>query len=367
MRKELLLFVFLYGIIFIILYGCKESPTENTYYVTAIDSLSNPSTMPRVIFTNPANGAIGPFGNTDPTLYSSNPQITIQFNKLINIKNIAGNAITLKADSSYNYLRLSDGYNDIFNNILVFNSDSRYLAAKTYILTIDTTLTDIHGYKLSKPQIVSFIPEPKFRVYSVSPLLDGVEPLSHSQISLSFNSKVDKTIFSNISITPAIKGDWSMGEYYYSSDSLYIYYDLADTLAYNKKYTISVSSNAKDHNGLQIDKPYQFSFITSPFNVRLSSYSSSNGPGGFSVPNNFSFNFNAIVDTSTLRKSISVSPQISYNLSYSYGSNSNYIYINFKAEEFQRNTKYTIYFSSTIKSKGGDYLEPYSYSFTTGK
>ena len=117
----------------------------------------------------------------------------------------------------------------------------------------------------------------------------------------------------------------------------------------------------------QIDKPYNVTFKTAPFHVSLSSYSSSNGPGGFTVPNNFSFNFNAVVDTSTLKYSISISPSIAYNLSYSYGSNTNHIYMSFKEDEFKRSMKYTIHFNSTIKSKHGDYLEPYSYSFTTGE
>ena len=366
MGNKFFLFVPLFAITLIYLIGCKDSPTENIYYVNSTDSFSNPNTMPRVVFTNPTNGAIGPFGDTDPTQYHNNPQITIQFNKLINIKNIAVGSISLRADSTYYYLSLSDGYTDIFNNILVFDAETRYLAGKTYTITIDTTLTDIHGYKLSKPKTVTFLPEPKFRVFSVYPTLDDVEPLSFRQLSLSFNSKVDSSIFNSISITPAIKGSWNIGRDIYNSDSLYAYYSLADTLAYNTKYTIAVSSNAKDNNGLPIDKPYQFSFVTAPFYVRLNSYSSSTGPGGFQIINNLGLNFNAIVDTSTIRNSISVTPQISYSLSFSFGSYSNYLYINFKPEEFQRNTKYTIHFNSTIKSIYGDSLEPYSYTFTTG-
>ena len=244
------LFILLFVIIILLPYGCKDSLTENTYYVTGVDSLSNPNTMPKVIFTNPANGAIGPFGNTDPTIYSSTPQITIQFNKLINIKSIYANSITLNSDSNFYYLRLSDGYTNLFSNILVYNVEPKYLAAKSYNLKIDTTLKDIHGKSLNTPYEVTFIPEPKFRLSYLYPSLTTIEPLSQSQFTLSFNSKLDSSIFKYISVTPEIKGRWHLDINYYSSDSLSVYYDLSDTLAYNSLYTISVSPNAKDHNGL---------------------------------------------------------------------------------------------------------------------
>lgn len=367
MKKRIYWLVLLSAVLLFFISGCDESPIENNYYYTGVDSLSDPNTIPRVVFTNPANGSYGPFGNIDPTQYSGPQQITIQFNKLLNIKNIGPNSIILRTDDADYPLSLIDGYGTIFNHILVFNVHERYLATKSYTLIIDTTLTDIHGNKLSTPHIVSFIPEPKFRLFHIFPSSNDIEPSSISSLYLYFNSKINTTIFSSFSITPNIDGNWTLGDSYYYNDSLSAYYNLTDTLAFNTNYTISISSNAKDYNGLPIDKSYQYSFKTAPFRVRINSYSGYMGPGGFYVYNNFYFNFNGNVDTSTVRNSISVTPQISFDLSFPYGINSNYVNINFNDTQFQRNTKYTIYFSSNIRSNKGDILEEYNYSFSTGQ
>ena len=223
MRSTINWLVLLSAVLLFFISGCDQSPIENNYYYTGVDSLSDPNTMPRVVFTNPANGSYGPFGNIDPTQYSGPQQITIQFNKLLNIKNIAPTSIILRTDDADYPLSLIDGYGTIFNHILVFNVDDRYLASKTYTLIIDTTLTDIHGNKLSAPHIVSFIPEPKFRLFRIYPSSDDIEPSSISSLYLYFNSKVDTTIFSSFSITPNIDGNWTLGDNSYYYDSLIAY------------------------------------------------------------------------------------------------------------------------------------------------
>jgi len=364
MRNRIYRLVLLALIILLYAGGCKESPTANYYNINVVDSLSNPDVMPRVIFTNPADGTSGPYGSTDPTLDPPYPQITIQFNKLINISHFGGNSISLKTEDADYPLYLIQGYDDLFTNILVFDPQQRYLAAKTYTLTVDTTFTDVHGNKLSEPFTAVFVPEPKFRVYHVSPTGIDFGPSQVSQIYLLFNSKVDETIFNSLSVSPEIPGSWTLNNYY--NDSLYAIFNITDDLACNTEYTVTLAANAKDHNGLSIDKSYQFSFKTVPFRVRLESYSSYTGPGGFVILNYLHFRFNAAVDTSTVRSSISVSPQISYDISFPYGGNYPYVELVFNDEEFQNNTEYTIHFAPTIKSVKGDALEEYSYSFVTG-
>lgn len=355
------------AIVFFYINGCKDSPTENIYNIITADSLSNPDVNPRVIFTNPADGSTGPYGSTDPTQYQPYPQITIQFNKLINLTNFGLNPVSLSSEDTEYPLTLIQGYSDIFTNILVYDVNNMYMASKTYTLTIDTTFIDVHGKKLQGPYIAEFVPEPNFRVFQVYPTSTDIEPQQLSFLHLTFNSKLDSTILSSVSVSPNINGNWTLNYYYYYNDSTSIFYIIDDTLSYNTEYTVAVASDAKDYKGLLIDKAYQYTFKTVPFQVSLSSYSSYIGPGGFYIYNNFHFRFNAAVDTSTVRSSISVSPQISHNILIPYGTNSNYVYIDFNSQEFQNHTEYTIYFDSTIKSIYGDALEEYSYSFTTGQ
>lgn len=366
MRIQIYQLVLIASVVFLYISGCKESPTQNYYNINIVDSLSNPDVNPRVIFTNPADGSSGPYGNTDPTLYSRYPLITIQFNKLINIQNYGVNSISLRTEDGDCPISLSTDYNNYFSNILVFDVQERYLASKTYTLVIDSTFTDVHGKKLSKPFTADFVPEPKFRVSYVHPTENDIEPSEVYGISLLFNSKVDETIFNSLSISPNIDGYWSLNSDYYYPDSLSAFFNITDILAYNTEYTITLGANAKDRNGLPIDKSYEFSFKTAPFRVNIYSYSQYIGPEGFSVLNDFYFRFNEAVDTSTVRNSISVSPPISYNIWFPYGGNNYYLELQFDDQEFQSNTEYTIHFSSTIKSVNGNALEEYNYVFTTG-
>jgi hypothetical protein len=378
---KIIIYLFLLSLL-IIFTGCKDSatnPVTNNYYYEG-DSLSDPHVMPKVIFTNPANGAVGPFINYDLYNTPQGPQITIQFNKLINIINFNSNSIRLSTQDASYYLTFadysySDGYaNPSLRNILIFRVSQKYLANKVYTVTVDTTLSDVHGYRLNSPYVFSYTPEPQFRVYSGSPSSlssssNGINPGSFSPITIDLNSKVDTPFFSKIQISPSVNGKWVFTPYSYStSDSTTVYFTSTDTLLFDTKYTISVAGNAKDANGLIINAPYQFSFTTQPFQVILNGWSSYTGPGGFAVPTNLDFSFNGLIDTSTVRSSISITPYLSFDLSFNYsGSNYQYVYVNPNVQQMQRNTTYTITINNTVRSIKGVYLKnPYSYSITTG-
>jgi len=381
--KYLLCSITLFTII--IIGGCKDTPTgpvTNNYYAT--DQSSDPNVKPTVVFTNPSNGAIGPFTNYDLYNTPSSPQITIQFNKFINILNLNSNSIRLRtADTSYSltlsdyYYNYSSGYLGPFlRNILIFNVGYKYLANKIYTVTVDTTFTDVHGNRLSSPYIFSYTPEPHFRVYSAYPSTiynpDGINPGSFSPMTIDLNSKVNSSFFSKLQIFPSINGIWVFNPYsnsFNTYDSTRVYFTSSDTLAFDTKYTVSVAGSAQDVNGLLINAPYQFSFTTQPFQVYLSSYSSYTGPGGFTVPSNLDFIFNGFIDTSTVRSSISISPSISFDLTFSYSYSGGYrdVYVNPNVEQMQRSTTYKITISNTVRSRKGTYLKnPYSYTFTTG-
>lgn len=336
--------------------SCEDKITENNYYYPVEDSLDNPNVDLRIIHTFPENGSIGPLVGAQ--------QITIQFNKLINIKTFDPQSIYLTDGDEYISINLLNNTSIIFANILAFEISQQYLANKTYTLTIDTTLIDIHGKRLKKPYVTSFTPEPEFRFKYWYPTGNDVEPGSFSHIFLAFNSKIDSSIFSSFSITPNLEGYWTLNDNNYYPDSTQALFKLSNDADFNTTYTVKISASAKDHQGLNIDKPYEFTFTTVPFRIRLQSYSSYTGPGGFYISNNFTFGFNGMVDTSTIRNAFTVTPQISNNLTISYND---YVGIQFNDNEFLPNSKYTIKFDSSVKSTKGDPLEEYTYSFTTGK
>ncbi len=359
-------------------FGCKESPnspvTNNYYYYT--DSLSDPAVKPKVIFTNPANGAVGPFSND--AIYNANiqagPQIVIQFNKLMNVFNLSSTNVRLTANNVAYPISLADySYSPGLSNLLVFGVGYKYLAGKIYTVTVDTTLLDVHGYKLSAPYTFSFTPEPQFRVYSGTPTSaaypDGINPGEFSPIIVDLNSKIDTTIFNKFQISPAIAGEWVLNPYtYFAADSTTAYFVSTDTLAFDTQYTVSVRAGANDVNGLLTKAPYQFSFTTQPFSAIVESWSSTTGPGGFTVFENIDYSFDGFVDTASIRPSISISPSLSFNLSfYSYNGGYRDVYLMPNIQQMQRNTTYTITMSTAARSRKGTHLKnAYSYSFTTG-
>ena len=365
-------------IVITLLNGCKNSPTEsvvNNYYYTS-DSLTNSNVKPKVTFTVPSDKAIGPFNNTmggDPT----SPLITIQLNKLINVADLDPRSVRLTTDNVDYNLYLSDYVyentysNPFMRNILIFAVPFKYLANKTYTVTVDSTLIDIDGYKLSTPYIFSFVPEPRFRVYSESPGYDNLSTISSSPLSLNLNSDVDSSFFGKIQIVPPIRGKWQYNPTSYflpTVDSSVVYFVYQDTLLYDTKYTISVAADAKDANGLVIGSTFQSSFTTEPFEIASWTSSSETGVSGFSYPNYFSFYFDGALDTSTVRSSVVITPTVSFSISFSnYQYNIGSFSLELQNSQILPNTTYTITLKTTLTSKNGTHMKvPFSYPFTTG-
>ncbi len=357
--------------------GCKETGNDviNNYYDT--DALTDPNVKPKVVFTYPANGSIGPFDNFDPQNATANPQITIQLNKLVNVMDLGSHSITLKTGDSEYPLTLADylyngssyQYRDpLLRNILIFYADRKYLANKIYTVTIDTTLTDIHGNRLGTQYSFSFTPEPQFRVYSGGPTHDRVSPESFGPLSINFNSKLDSTIFSKIQISPSLKGKWRFDGYYYSpADSSFVIFNTKDTLSFDTKYTVSVSADAKDASGLAIKEAFQYSFTSAPFEVTSWGYSLPTAPGGFTYHDNFNFSFNGLLDTSTVRTSITITPSLPFSISFSsFGNDFKTVYMNLQEDQILPNTTYLITLATSLRSKKGAYLKvPFTHSFNT--
>jgi hypothetical protein len=363
----------------IIILSCENSPNNpviNNYYST--DSLSNPNVKPRVIFTNPSNGAIGPFIDYNINNNPSNPQITIQFNKLINVMNfhdLNNKFIVLKTKSKNYPLYLINNQStegntySFLQNILLLSFQEKYLANEIYTVTVDTTLFDVHGYRLTIPYVFSFTPEPQFRVYGFSRNNIDVSITFFSPLSINLNSKVDSSFFDKISISPPIHGSWHFNPYYpLINDSTMIFYFSKDTLLYDTQYTVSIAGDAKDINGLTIKEPYHFSFTTESFKVSLSSYASIFGPRGFNIQDFFTFTFNGLADTASVRSSIIVTPIVPFTINLnSSGNGCNSVYLSLQEDKLLPSTTYQIQFKNTIRSiKGVYFKDPFSYFFITG-
>ena len=177
------------------------------------DELTDPSVKPKVIWTFPENGQTGPISNF-------NESISIRFNKIMDISTV-NKSLQLSPQSGYARIDTTEE-NSFPTGDLIFidiQSDSSYRwnIGQTYTLTVATTLKDINGNSLQSPYVLSFTPEPYFRVTYTYPNNAATNVSRNNEIELWFNNTINySTFLSSISISPPVSGSWN-----YYGENLY--------------------------------------------------------------------------------------------------------------------------------------------------
>jgi len=139
------------------------------------------------------------------------------------------------------------------------------LTDTTFTITVAATAKDKDGAQLGTPFTFSFRTAP-FGVSYTSPGNAEVFVTSSKQIYISFNSYVIKsTVQTAFSISPAINGTFA----YYNEGSEYenrnqIIFTPSQSLVGNTKYTVTISTAAKDMFNVPMKKAYTFSFVVRP-------------------------------------------------------------------------------------------------------
>jgi hypothetical protein len=130
-------------------------------------------------------------------------------------------------------------------------------------------------------------------------------------------------------------------------------------------YTVSVSTEMKSTSGVHLAAPFQSVFMTDYF--QLTSAYPSNGSTYVSRYNQISLSFNDAVDTSSVRKAVSISPAVSGTFGY-YGG-TGYGTVTFSPTlSYAANTAYTVMVKTSLRSTSGDTMAfPYVFGFTTGQ
>ncbi|MBI3005821.1 MAG: Ig-like domain-containing protein, partial [Ignavibacteriales bacterium] len=103
-----------------------------------------------------------------------------------------------------------------------------------------------------------------FRVRYTSPANAQMYVPRSSAISLSFNNYVDKaSVQTAFSISPGITGTIDYARDYNGIEILdRVIFSPASSLQANTKYTVSVSTAARDINGVAMKTPHSFAFVT---------------------------------------------------------------------------------------------------------
>ncbi len=345
------------------------------------ESLSNPSIMPQVVSTVPPNYATGPFKIYAPGPTSGEPHFIVQFNKYMNVASVKELTVTcdgfsypvrVRAKNYYYYYYYALGRGSApprnpgsrqgtagpFDELIEFEilrypynyPTPAYELGKTYTVTIDTTIQDINGNRLSNPYSFSFTPEPSFRVTGSYPE-DGSKDINmnYNGASLYFNSPVSNAFLSSIHVTPTVPGTWTLNTY----DSLSASFNPSNQgtrWGFGKAYSITVDAGAADSRGHALPNEFRSTFSTAPFRVIYTD--PPEGSTMIYLTNGVSISFNAELDTSTIRSAITITPAPVGGTVHSFYYNSSSVYL-YPGIGFNGKKAYTVTIAPTLKEKNG--------------
>ena len=327
-----------------------------------VDALTDPNIKPQVIDTYPPSNSQGPY---EGLLY---PQVQIRFNKLMDPSSvkraiiISANDDNSRADTG-KFLAVGG---DMFL-IGVIDSASypsiyRWKVGRTYSVSISTSAKDINGDSLQPPFSMTFVPEPYFRVVSITPRNGTMNVPFQYPITLSFNSRVDTSILSSIHISPTLSVEWNYCRFESFIDSTCINISYEAGFVERTLYTVTVETTAQDIEGYHLPQQFSSSFSTVPF--RIASTYPTNGSTNVSLNIPIVVSCTVPIDTGTVRTSFRIDPGIGGNFSLTDGSRD----FSFSViSNFAPMTMYTVTVDATLRSKNGTMLaSPYVVTFTTG-
>jgi hypothetical protein len=148
-------------------------------------------------------------------------------------------------------------------NVMRIWTGGPFLSDTTITVEIAGTALDKDGIPLGEDFSFWFRTAP-FLVSSTSPANAQLYVPRTNTIYLSFNNYVNKTsVQSAFSITPPISGTVDYARDYNGIEILnQIQFVPSSPMAANTKYTVTLSTGARDINGVAMKSPHTFSFIT---------------------------------------------------------------------------------------------------------
>ncbi|MBI5021293.1 MAG: Ig-like domain-containing protein [Ignavibacteriales bacterium] len=349
--------IFFLGITVFITFSCKgpEGPAGHSGN-NSIESLTDPSVQPSVIYTNPPANSVGPYTDFNST-------IMLRFNKIMDHNSIRRN---VKLYSSIgNIFADTNSFRTIGGDVYTFNAvdslgqnySNRWNIGQVCSLKIRPGARDINGNTMMQRYIMTFLPEPMFRVKNINPPSSASNVNVSSSFDIYFNSAVDSSIFPHIHISPPLVGDWFINYY---SDSTQTSFNHLQLLEPGTIYYLSIDSLAMDKRGNKLQNIFTSTFYTEPF--RATTAYPENGSTNVSPLQLISIGLNGIIDTNTVRGAFSISPSLE---GYFIMGGINIAFI--PTSVYTASTKYTVTLSTTLGTKSGKHLvEPYIFSFTTG-
>lgn len=208
------------------------------------------TTPPKILTTDPIDGATDVPVNTD---------ITIVFDEPMNTSNIPDQSFQLS-----NGIKISLTYDD---NTFVLTPLSPLDFSTLYTITIPGYVEDAFGNEMGKDYTWSFITETENippEVVSTNPMPDELNISPDVEIRIEFDEAIDPDSVTSESV---IVGEGLPGTVI--ADGSTIIFNPSISLFSGTTYTVTISGNIMDSAGNMMGFPYSWSFTTRPLSVDL--------------------------------------------------------------------------------------------------
>ncbi len=321
-----------------------------------------------MIYSYPGANTTGPY----PELYRYDcgfewcyyySQFQVRFNKFMDLTSVR-RAVRLGSPDG-NILADTNFIISVGGDVFILNpvdsngyrGNFRFKVGASYSIVVDSTARDVNGNALVPSFTATFVPEPYFRVRESNPGNGSIDVSVGSGIQLIFNSKIDTSMLSHITISPAVVGNWWIGY-----DSATVVLNPVAPLTPSTAYTVMVDGSAEDADGNRIVGPFAAGFRTVDF--RLSSSSPSPGAGNIGLSSGVYSWFTLPLDTATMRSAFHLTPATPLVFSNIYYGTTGYNVV--PTDGLLSSTMYTVRIDTTLRSLAGDRLAAQAeYSFTT--
>lgn len=342
-------YILLWGPIFCLsILACRGPDGPQGPMGPGIEQLTDPSILPRVLYTIPAPYSQGPYGH--PT------RLIIGFNKVMDPDWLRR---SMRISSSYGRT-ISDGSQVQMTtgnvaSTYIYARDQHWRIQEACTVRINSTARDINGNALTPPFSMTFIPEPFFRVKYSSPTSGDTLVPTYERLYLEFNTPVDSTIYPSIRIQPHVAGRW-WPDFYYPG----IYFAPSTQFAANTTYTLRIETSARNIYGDQLPTLYTLSFSTGAFQVN-GSYPKP-GQRTNDLWSSIRLSFTELLDTSSVPGAFSTIPILQGRFEYSIPPHNSFWFT--PDELLERNKRYRVTVSTAIRSESGqNLLAPYVFEF----
>jgi hypothetical protein len=226
------------------------------------------------------------------------------------------------------------------------------------VLTLDATkpLTDVNGNVIPAGLLGTMLPEPFFRVREIFPH-DGETLGPQGQVLLVFNSTVDSSIFSSISVDPPFDARWWLSFDGYDTRVVVS----AAAVFPAGGFTVVVAKGARDHAGHVLPADFSAHLRSAGLEVLGSPFP--DGTTDIPLWQSLQFSFSLPIDSSTVAGAVRIAPVPAGGMRLGIAPSSLSLtpVVNFAPE-----THYTVTIDTTLRSTDGRRLSaPRSYTFTT--